>query len=394
MPIYVLSRRIQPVAAGDAFTVIQTDLGGNVVADGADSVLTLTSPDSSILITGLPGSDTVELELATDFITNAHINSAAAIDYSKLALTGDIVNADINATAAIALSKLAALTTSRAVQTNSSTGFLEVSSVTNTELALLSGKTSLGTIIGATGSTDNAIIRADGTGGVTIQSTGVTIDDNNHFALPNATRIAWGPNPSGIRISSDTFQVWLNNGGFGSQFDLVSGQATFFPLGGGTFQLGGNNFGVQQIIQAANGTSSTKGSDLFIRAGNMTNTTIAQTGGDFSIVGGSNASNNAAARAGDVTITGGAQTHASGSARAGNVIIQGGAATNATSADGVVQIGRTGTTDKNILNNMTESAGSVSLTITNGPATTSGDPAIWLRMTINGTDYVSPWWTV
>lgn len=56
--------------------------------------------------------------------------------------SGQIVNADISATAAIALSKLAALTTARALQSNASTGFIEVSSVTNTELGYLSGVTS------------------------------------------------------------------------------------------------------------------------------------------------------------------------------------------------------------------------------------------------------------
>lgn len=39
-------------------------------------------------------------------IVNSQINAAAAIDYSKLSLTGDIVNADINSAAAIAYSKL------------------------------------------------------------------------------------------------------------------------------------------------------------------------------------------------------------------------------------------------------------------------------------------------
>ena len=43
----------------------------------------------------------------TDSIVNADVNSAAAIDYSKLALTDSIVNADVNSAAAIAYSKLA-----------------------------------------------------------------------------------------------------------------------------------------------------------------------------------------------------------------------------------------------------------------------------------------------
>lgn len=45
-------------------------------------------------------------KIANDQITNAKINSAAAIAYSKLNLTGSIVNADVNASAAIAYSKL------------------------------------------------------------------------------------------------------------------------------------------------------------------------------------------------------------------------------------------------------------------------------------------------
>lgn len=89
----------------------------------------------------------------TGSLVNADINPSAAIAYSKLniasgdiaysklSVSNSIVNADINSTAAIALSKLAALSTSKVIQTNSSTGFLEASTVTNTELALLSGKT-------------------------------------------------------------------------------------------------------------------------------------------------------------------------------------------------------------------------------------------------------------
>lgn len=47
------------------------------------------------------------LKVADDSISNVHINSAAAISYSKLNLSSSIVNADIAAAAAIARSKLA-----------------------------------------------------------------------------------------------------------------------------------------------------------------------------------------------------------------------------------------------------------------------------------------------
>ncbi len=58
--------------------------------------------------------------------------------------------------------------------------------------------TGTGTIIGSTGSADNAVIRANGTGGVTIQSTGILIDDNNCFVLPNGTLAAAVANKVGM----------------------------------------------------------------------------------------------------------------------------------------------------------------------------------------------------
>jgi hypothetical protein len=51
-------------------------------------------------------ADVLSAAIINDSITNAMINSAAAIAYSKLNLSGSIVNADVNAAAAIAYSKL------------------------------------------------------------------------------------------------------------------------------------------------------------------------------------------------------------------------------------------------------------------------------------------------
>lgn len=73
-------------------------------------------------------------------IVNADINSSAAIAYSKLSLSNSIVNADLSSSAAIALSKLATVTASKALVSDSS-GYVSASSVTSTELNLLSGKT-------------------------------------------------------------------------------------------------------------------------------------------------------------------------------------------------------------------------------------------------------------
>jgi len=42
---------------------------------------------------------------------------------------------------------------------------------------------------GSTGSTDNAVLRADGTGGATLQNTGVTIDDSNNILTSGYIRV-------------------------------------------------------------------------------------------------------------------------------------------------------------------------------------------------------------
>lgn len=59
--------------------------------------------------------------IGTGVIVNADVNAAAAIAYSKLALTGSIVNADVGASAAIAYSKLASMATGNILAGNGGT---------------------------------------------------------------------------------------------------------------------------------------------------------------------------------------------------------------------------------------------------------------------------------
>lgn len=97
-----------------------------------------------------------------------------------------------------------------------------------------------GTIDGSTGSTDNAIIRADGTGGLTIQSSGVTIDDNNNVTTPETLGSEIAP-----AISAANWTV--NSGGSGTGWAAVSGgvldknadgTGTAFPTGTFTITAG------------------------------------------------------------------------------------------------------------------------------------------------------------
>lgn len=81
------------------------------------------------------------LTIKSATIVNGQISASAAIAYSKLNLSGSIVDADISTSAAIGLSKLAALTASKALQSDGS-GVVSASSVTSTELGYVSGVTS------------------------------------------------------------------------------------------------------------------------------------------------------------------------------------------------------------------------------------------------------------
>lgn len=119
-------------------------------------------------------------------IVNADVNASAAIAYSKLNLSASILNADINGSAAIAYSKLAALSASKALQSDGS-GFVSASSVTSSELGFLTGLTS--SAVGTTQSQtltnkvltgNTAVNLVSGSGTLTLNTTGT-------ITVPNAT---------------------------------------------------------------------------------------------------------------------------------------------------------------------------------------------------------------
>lgn len=82
-------------------------------------------------------------KIASNTITNANINSAAAIAYSKLSLTGSVVNADIATAAAIAITKIANGTANQLIGTNSG--------ASANEFKTLSGTTSQVVVTNGTG---------------------------------------------------------------------------------------------------------------------------------------------------------------------------------------------------------------------------------------------------
>ncbi len=133
---YTKSQALNPASSGIIRLGNNESIKWRNAANNADLDLTVNASNAlqfnanSFIFSGL-GS-----------IVNADINSSAAIAYSKLSLSNSIVNADVSTSAAIAYSKLAVLTLGRALQSNASTGLVEVSAVTNTELGYLSGVSS------------------------------------------------------------------------------------------------------------------------------------------------------------------------------------------------------------------------------------------------------------
>jgi hypothetical protein len=94
---------------------------------------------------------------------------------------------------------------------------------TNASGTALEFATASGGIGGSTGATDNRLLRSDGTGGATLQATGITVDDAN--------------NVSGVRtLSSDAITTSSNTFTFGSTFAgfFTTLSGTALSIGNGT----------------------------------------------------------------------------------------------------------------------------------------------------------------
>lgn len=91
---------LMPPLSADGLTYL--DGNGNWTSPSGTGVL----PDGSIINAKLADDTITATKIAPATITNAEIAVAAAIAYSKLALTGAISNADINTSAAIAWTKI------------------------------------------------------------------------------------------------------------------------------------------------------------------------------------------------------------------------------------------------------------------------------------------------
>lgn len=171
----------------------------NLVSDLAGKQPTgnyITALSGDVVATG-PGSSTATIQPGV--IVNSMVNAAAAIAYSKLALTNSIVNADVASAAAIAFSKLAALPSADILVGSAGnvatavavTGDISLSNAgvtayngtvpvtkggtgqtTYTDGQLLIGNTSGNTLTKATLTAGTNVSITNGNGSITINSTG------------------------------------------------------------------------------------------------------------------------------------------------------------------------------------------------------------------------------
>lgn len=286
---------------------------------------------------------------------------------------------------------------------------------------------------GSTGSTDNAVLRADGVGGSTLQSSAMVIDDNGATTLTltggtAAPLILSNGSASApiFTLKDNTTTKWsMADGGYVSQtlsgavssdyvgysfIDSTTGNTGTFSVDGvghwvsewkqlgassntgsgnggvATYVRGGNrNVGVSGLADAPQGTSPRSIGVFGFAPTNGTPSTAI--GGYFEL--GANGGYTSGLPSGVI-----AALVASNLSQT-NDIFQ--ALDNTTVAfsvadGGVVKLGATSTTPKHILNSDTYTAAADALTLLNGPTGKAGDPAGYLKITINGTDRAIPFW--
>ena len=113
-----------------------------------------------------------------------------------------------------------------------------------------------GTIGGSTGSTDNAILRADGTGGVTLQNSAVTIDDSGNLTV-GTTSIAGSTRSFTAEGSAANIDFRIVPKGTGRAYLYSSDLQSYVYASNSAIVLSSTNTSASLEI-AINGTSSTQ----------------------------------------------------------------------------------------------------------------------------------------
>ena len=129
-----------------------------------------------------------------------------------------------------------------------------------------------GTIGGSTGSVDNSILRSDGTGGSTLQNSGLVIDDSANLTL-GVSSLAGSDRTIAVAGSNANISLLLSSKGDGqigiATPNTANGNLVLYgnnvALGGDTYSVG---IGDIDIIGNSSSISGTQGSSFFFRTGN------------------------------------------------------------------------------------------------------------------------------
>jgi hypothetical protein len=160
---YLMDQAVSVFANAAARDLAFSDVDPSKPSRGAGGRLCyLIDPGTVQYWNGTIWQDSSQFTVPDNFITNAKINSSAAIAYSKLNISNSVVNADISSSAAIADSKLATISTAGKVSNTATTA-----TSSNTINAIVardsSGNFSAGAITATSASVSGALTGASAT---------------------------------------------------------------------------------------------------------------------------------------------------------------------------------------------------------------------------------------
>src|SRR5690606_10242509 len=240
-------------------------------------------------------TNTSSVVLSTNSTQRFSINGAGGVVFGSAGITSGSVLADFQSTS---LGILLPRVTNTAAITTPVNGMIAYDAATNEFIFRQNGSwTGLGSgsgIGGSTGSVDNALLRANGTGGSTVQSSDVVISDNADITLGTPS-LAAASNYRTISADSDLSFAFLRmqiKGG-DTRIELETGEWAIITQG---IALRSDGFGLawskidattsaNSIAGAPGETGSTQGLDLYIRGGSGIS---GSRGGHLGLSGGNN----------------------------------------------------------------------------------------------------------
>jgi len=266
--------------------------------------------------------------------------------------------------------------------------FLSTDGVGN--LTFVSG----GSISGSTGATDNALLRADGTGGSTLQNSSVTLSDAGSYSSTLSGTIT--TDVVGMTILNNTggnTQVGYADGSGGnwgvrsSGYSAENSTAAGATHGGGAFLGSKANYVYGAVGIASEGVGSNPrliGTQGSAGTGGTPSTAI---GGFFELA----PSNNYTVfpPSGIISalyVTNNAQAQDIARFADDSTVVM------KIADGGIITLGATSENPKHILNTDTGTTGADALTLANGPTGTAGNAVGYVKITINGTDRYIPFW--